>query len=104
MGNAPVPCMCGDRLDYLVTLRRAAGSLLASASPHPRLLTADAAHDRDGFELRADLARRLGTVDAHLVSIRAEGPARATTSRSAETTKALFETARSIGRAPDLGS
>ena len=62
--------------NYLVTLRRAAGSLLEAAGAPPEAL--DPLMRRtieNGFELTGPISRGdWGTVDAHLAAIRAERP------------------------------
>jgi len=79
--------------NYLVTLRRAAGSLLEAAGAPPEAL--DPLMRRtieNGFELTGPIARGdWETVDAHVVAIRAERPElEAMYATLAETTKALL--------------
>jgi predicted short-subunit dehydrogenase-like oxidoreductase (DUF2520 family) len=79
--------------NYLVTLRRAAGSLLEAAGAPPAAL--DPLMRRtieNGFELTGPIARGdWATVDAHLAAIRAERPElEAMYATLAETTKALL--------------
>jgi predicted short-subunit dehydrogenase-like oxidoreductase (DUF2520 family) len=79
--------------NYLVTLRRAAGSLLEAAGAPPEAL--DPLMRRtieNGFELTGPIARGdWATVDAHLAAIRAERPELEPMYLTlAETTKALL--------------
>ena len=79
--------------NYLVTLRRAAGSLLESAGAPPEAL--DPLMRRtieNGFELTGPIARGdWETVDAHVAAIRAERPELETMYVTlADTTKALL--------------
>lgn len=79
--------------NYLVTLRRAAGSLLESAGAPPEAL--DPLMRRtieNGFELTGPIARGdWDTVEAHVAAIRAERPELETMYVTlAETTKALL--------------
>jgi predicted short-subunit dehydrogenase-like oxidoreductase (DUF2520 family) len=79
--------------NYLVTLRRAAGSLLEAAGAPPEAL--DPLMRRtieNGFELTGPIARGdWTTVDAHLTAIRAERPELEALYRTlGETTKALL--------------
>ena len=79
--------------NYLVTLRRAAGSLLEAAGAPPEAL--DPLMRRtieNGFELTGPISRGdWATVDAHLVAIRAERPElEPMYATLAETTKALL--------------
>ena len=79
--------------NYLVTLRRAAGSLLEAAGAPPQAL--DPLMRRtieNGFELTGPIARGdWATVDAHLAAIRAERPELEPMYVAlAETTKALL--------------
>jgi predicted short-subunit dehydrogenase-like oxidoreductase (DUF2520 family) len=79
--------------NYLVTLRRAAGSLLEAAGAPPAAL--DPLMRRtieNGFELTGPIARGdWATVDAHLAAIRAERPELEPMYMTlAETTKALL--------------
>jgi predicted short-subunit dehydrogenase-like oxidoreductase (DUF2520 family) len=79
--------------NYLVTLRRAAGSLLESAGAPPEAL--DPLMRRtieNGFELTGPIARGdWATVDAHVAAIRAERPElEAMYVTLGETTKALL--------------
>ena len=79
--------------NYLVTLRRAAGSLLEAAGAPPEAL--DPLMRRtieNGFELTGPISRSdWATVDAHLAAIRAERPElEPMYATLAETTKALL--------------
>ena len=79
--------------NYLVTLRRAAGSLLESAGAPPEAL--DVLMQRtveNGFELTGPIARGdWATVDRHVAAIRRERPElEAMYTTLAETTKALL--------------
>ena len=78
--------------NYLVTLRRAAGSLLTAAGAPPEALDPLMRRTIDnGFELTGPIARGdWATVDAHLAAIRAERPElEALYVTLAETTKEL---------------
>jgi predicted short-subunit dehydrogenase-like oxidoreductase (DUF2520 family) len=79
--------------NYLVTLRRAAGSLLEAAGAPPEALDPLMRRTIDNdFELTGPIERRdWATVDAHLAAIRAERPElEAMYTTLAETTKALL--------------
>lgn len=103
LGLQPFPLEDGKRAayhagaaiasNYLVTLRRAAGSLLEAAGAPPEAL--DPLMRRtieNGFELTGPIARGdWETVDAHLAAIRAERPQLEPMYMAlAETTKALL--------------
>lgn len=103
LGLEPFPLADGRRVayhagaaiasNYLVTLRRAAGSLLEAAGAPPEAL--DPLMRRtieNGFELTGPIARGdWETVDAHLAAIRAERPQLEPMYVAlAETTKALL--------------
>jgi len=79
--------------NYLVTLRRAAGSLLESAGAPPEALEPLMRRTiENGFELTGPISRGdWETVDAHLAAIRAERPElEPMYATLAETTKALL--------------
>jgi predicted short-subunit dehydrogenase-like oxidoreductase (DUF2520 family) len=79
--------------NYLVTLRRAAGSLLEAAGAPPEALNPLMRRTiENGFELTGPIARGdWATVDAHVAAIRAERPElEAMYLTLAETTKALL--------------